>query len=63
MKKIISLILLSTMLVFCLSACGAKEYEQTNSKKNDSAVSSEPKVSSEPTSSADSEGDSTVTRL
>lgn len=63
MKKIISLILLSAMLVFCLSACGAKEYEQTDSKKNDSAVSSEPEASSEASSSAESEAENAVSGM
>lgn len=62
MKKIISLILLSAMLVFCLSACGIKEYNQKASKKvsgsseassGSEAVSSSPEASAEETVSVE----------
>ena len=62
MKKIFSLILLSAMLVFCLSACGTKEYVQKDSKKvngsseassGSEAVSSSPEASAEETASTE----------
>lgn len=65
MKRIVSVILLSAMLVFCLSACGTKEYNnQKTSKKVGSssgaasekeAVSSSPEASVEATTAAEQE--------
>lgn len=55
MKKIISLILLSAMLVFCLSACGTKTDNQQDSGK----AGKSSKTSSESEKKSDSSEDST----
>lgn len=64
MKKIISVILLSVLFVFCLSACGAKENKQTASRETGSSSgsssasqseSSSPEASVEATTAAEQE--------
>lgn len=54
MKKIISVILLSAILVFCLSACGTKEYDQQASKKVTKSSKDSSESEKESSSSEDS---------